>query len=552
MSADARARRLPVLVRGALAATATAAVAIAVATPAYAHTELVSATPAPQSQQPTAPPSVVLRFSSAVEVQTEAIRVFDPAARRVDSGASRRSAANADTVSVPLAAGLSPGIYTTTWRVVSDDGHPLEGAFTFSVGKSGRQTAATDRSISAPAGSGGLVGMLLSACRWLMYGGLLVLVGGAVFLALLWQPGWADRRAAAVVTGSWLAAVLGTIGGLLLQGPNATGRTVGASFDWALQRDVLTSRYGVVGLSRLALLAVAGCLVLARRRRVLPAPGEWLAAAIGLALLVTPTLTSHAAAAEREVFAVAVDVAHLCALAVWLGGLAMLGVAALRSDSVDPTVVAGFSRLAFACVAGVAVTGAVQSWREVGSLSALTNTRYGSLLMAKVAVFVALLGAAAVSRRWVQRRLPSNATAAALRRSVGAEIVLAAVVLLVATMLTAAPPARTAYAAPFRDELHVASLDVAIEVRPAKAGPVTLDVRTTGAGGAEVAVTFVTIDLRLPAHDIGPLRVRLQRISESHYRASDVDLPLPGRWQLDAEIFVGSGKSRTSSSFDVS
>ena len=42
-----------------------------------------------------------------------------------------------------------------------------------------------------------------------------------------------------------------------------------------------------------------------------------------------------------------------------------------------------FSTVAFTCVVALVVTGTVQSWRQLGSLDALTSTNYGRVLLLK-------------------------------------------------------------------------------------------------------------------------------------------------------------------------
>ena len=157
-----------------------------------------------------------------------------------------------------------------------------------------------------------------------------------------------------------------------------------------------------------------------------------------------------------------------------------------------------FSRLAFASVAALVVSGTVQAVREVESPSALFVTTYGWLLVAKLVLVLVLLAAAGVSRVWVQQRLgvrgsrpgarrsltahafaavgggdtvsredddsPEDDEAADLRehlqsesaaehvpdlrRSVLVEVAVAAVVLAVSAVLVGTPPARSAVAQP--------------------------------------------------------------------------------------------------------
>jgi copper transport protein len=98
------------------------------------------------------------------------------------------------------------------------------------------------------------------------------------------------------------------------------------------------------------------------------------------------------------------SVLHLLATGVWLGGLVALLLTLRRSSGEDlAEVVPRFSRIAFASVTVLAVTGVYQSWRGLGSLSALTGTSYGRLLLAKLAGVFVLLLVAGYSRRWTAR-----------------------------------------------------------------------------------------------------------------------------------------------------
>ena len=124
-------------IRTALAAVAVAVAtvaALAAATPASAHDTIVSSSPAADSQLTTAPTEVVLTFSNNLisldENSGTAMTVAD------ESGAdwvAGEPAITADSVTVPLAEGMPNGAYTVTWQVVSSDGHPTSGEYSFSV-----------------------------------------------------------------------------------------------------------------------------------------------------------------------------------------------------------------------------------------------------------------------------------------------------------------------------------------------------------------------------------------------------------------------------------
>src|SRR5690348_10051778 len=120
-----------------------AALLLALALPASAaaHARLVSTTPQAGAALDGAPTTVTVRFDEAVESAFGALTVTDADGQRVDDGRLTRPAAGAG-VSVALRRGLSDGAYTVDYRVVSDDGHPVGGAFVFRVGRGGPSPAA--------------------------------------------------------------------------------------------------------------------------------------------------------------------------------------------------------------------------------------------------------------------------------------------------------------------------------------------------------------------------------------------------------------------------
>jgi copper transport protein len=186
----------------------------------------------------------------------------------------------------------------------------------------------------------------------------------------------------------------------------------------------------------------------------------------------------------------------------------------------------------------------------VRSTAALTGTTYGRLLVVKVALFTAMVVLAALSRRWVQARYrvpamrlspgpgaaaaaPDAGTVSQLRRTVGAETMVAAAVLAVTALLVSAEPARSALARPFSTELRTNQILVDLTVAPAKAGPADLHFYTLSPAGAVQDVAELDVSLRLPGKDVGPLVVPVQRAGPGHFSAYGFEIPLRGRWELD-------------------
>jgi copper transport protein len=528
---------------------------LAGAAPASAHAALTGSNPTQGSVVDKAPAQVSLTFSEQVSLNDESLQVLDPKGGRVDAGSA--SDLGGDTYGLKLRPGLPDGTYTVTYQVVSADSHPVSGAFTFSVGAPSQTSVA----LSGQAVGGGLVGFLYGAARYLSYAGYILLVGGAAFVLACWQRGSGIRPVQRLVVCGWLTLTASTLALLLLRGSYVGSGKAGDIFDLTLLGEVLQTKSGAALVSRLLLLAAAALFIAvlfgayARRdedERTAGAntgsgePAEatdtgamdtgatdtgatdagatgtedpdaeagHLAAekndlTFGLAvggsvvaagLAATWAMAEHASTGVQPGIAMPVDVLHLLAVAVWLGGLSTLVVALFRAPAqtpVEATTVRRFSRLAFGAVLVLVATGIYQSWRQLGSWSALTDTSYGQLLLVKVGLVAVLVGIAWISRRWtaqlsevtapesaavlVEQRselrtpatVPADSRRAAqlarqqaavdstrdkrvrdadphrsgLRRSVLAEAGVAVVLLAVTTALTATEPGRTAEAA---------------------------------------------------------------------------------------------------------
>ena len=97
---------------------------------AWAHAELVTATPRVGSTVPMPPGEVRLSFSEGVEPHFSGMEVTSADGRSVVVG---RVQAQGSEMRVALARGLPMGTYRVTWHVVSVDAHRTQGSFTFEV-----------------------------------------------------------------------------------------------------------------------------------------------------------------------------------------------------------------------------------------------------------------------------------------------------------------------------------------------------------------------------------------------------------------------------------
>jgi copper transport protein len=221
------------------------------AVPAAAHAEVVSTTPADGTSADQAPATVSVRFSEAVQVTPDGIRVLAADGTRVDRGDAAPAPGQPGTVSAALRSGLGPGAYTVAWNVTSADSHPVHGAFTFAVGQgqtAGAPLAGADR------GADPTVTVLVRTARGAGYLGLALLVGAAGMSLLL--DGAAGRSVLAKqIRIGGLTLTLSAALSLLAQGPYAAGTGPGSLLDPDLLHTTLSGRTGIAEALRVVLAA---------------------------------------------------------------------------------------------------------------------------------------------------------------------------------------------------------------------------------------------------------------------------------------------------------
>ncbi|SFW72168.1 copper resistance CopC/CopD family protein [Amycolatopsis australiensis] len=421
------------------------------ATEASAHVEIVSSAPGDGARLSAAPSLVSVTLSENIGIQPGSIKVVDLSGNQVDSGPVFQPGDVAEQLAVRLKPGLPDGSYLVEYAFVSADSHPVRGTFAFVVGTGPLVTSAG--AVSAATGTDPGVDFVSTAVRWLAYVGV-VLLGGLAFVVLCRPAARTDRSARRLLkAGAGLVAATAAAA-FVLQGPYAAGRNLEAVFDTGLLADTLRVAYGKLLLLRLAAVAVLAGLLPRLLRPGLPdrlrSRYENSAMVTGFLVLLTFSATGHPVTDPVMFVSVSADLVHFGAIAVWAGGLAQLAWCLYRpAPGEDPAQVATrFSRVAAGAVTAIALSGAVLAWRVMPSLPTLWTTKFGLLVLLKIAGFAALLAVASRSRRAVRRSMTPEAAGTTktvtsmrgLRQAVAVEVLLSVAVLALAAMLTVTPP----------------------------------------------------------------------------------------------------------------
>ncbi|HEY2886339.1 MAG TPA: copper homeostasis membrane protein CopD [Rhizomicrobium sp.] len=265
---------------------------------------------------------------------------------------------------------------------------------------------------------------------------------------------WASLAVAIISGSAWLLLLAGRIA------DRSVSEVVADGTAWV----VLTqTRFGLDWQLRLLVaVLLAGYPVLFRLKRAPLSNGYGFAhVLLAAAFLGALAWAGHGGATpgtEGSVH-VSADVVHLIAVGAWLGGLIplVLLLERLRRSTEEGLalttceVTRRFSNLGIIAVGAILISGIINAWFLVGSVSGLIETGYGRLLLLKIALFGAMVCLAAVNRLRLLPRLSSWAggrtgsldahTVRTLQRNTIFEILLGLGVIIIVGALGVTPPA---------------------------------------------------------------------------------------------------------------
>jgi copper transport protein len=535
---------------------------------AWAHAALLQTVPLASRTINTAPTEVRLRYSEPVEPRFAIVSVTDAAGRQVTDGNPSTAPGSPQTLVTPLRR-VPEGWYLVFWRVISADGHPVRGAFTFAVGPN----PGPPPQFRVPSLSETATTTQLLIARWVVFLSTMSALGLFVLRAVIARPvvrvvrGCSLRSlniAFAVALG--VALVATPIYALL-----ATAQFTLRSF-WDFG-DVIpavrSSGFGedfldlelVLGLFAIAAIAA---LVVDRPEREQRSVAELLAlpAALGagLAALVLPALAGHAGQKSPRGLSLPLNTAHLTAGSIWLGGLIGLvvlwfSVGRAGRAAALAYVVPRFSVVAFCSVLLLIGTGIGQAFQELPTFASLWETSYGQALLWKIGLLSAALLLAAVNLARTKPRLQARDASAPLllRRLVQGEILFVAAALFAAGVLASLAPPSSALArvqdisarvgpGPVSESVAKGPYRVHVRVTPNRAAvnnafELALTRNGRPVRGAEVVTKFDMLDM-----EMGEQSYRLRERRPGVFRHSAPALVMVGHWGLLFEVTPPGGR----------
>lgn len=494
---------------------------LCLATGAFAHATLVATEPADGSVLAQAPKMVHLRFNEGVT--PGALRLIDAEGNARDDFASQVSGSS---VFITLPERLPRGTQIVSYRVVSQDGHPVSGSLTFSIGEA-------TRGASGQAGDGPSK-LDIWLARIGVYLGLFVGVGGAFFAA--WIGGGPDGG----TTGKRMLGIglVSAVVSLGLQGLDLQSLPPRALITLAPWKAAFFTSLGSSMLIAMAAMTLAWLGWRSSNRMAARVLTSAALAGAGLAL----AMSGHAATAPPQWLSRPLLFVHGVGVAYWVGALAPLAAMARRRSSDLLRALHAFSAGAVWIVALVALTGLTLAVVQLQDFRALLDTAYGTILLVKLALVILLLGFAALNRFVVT---PALATAPddthPLFGSVLVEFVLVIAIFAAVAGWRFTPPPRALAATaqpPLAIHIHTDAAMFQVLISPGKLGNNNFVLQLMNGDASPLEAKEVTLTLSLPKRDIEGLERKAALGHDGYWHVRDVALPLAGRWHMRIDALV--------------
>ncbi len=299
------------------------------------------------------------------------------------------------------------------------------------------------------------------------------------------------------------------------------------------------------------------------------AQSAWLkgaAIAFAAALVGSLAFAGHAIGGQgaEGIVHPAADVLHLIAAAAWVGALVPLALLlAMTKEEADGLAVARtatrrFSTLGIASVATLLVTGFVNGWYLVGSISALNESEYGRLLLIKLALFVCMVAIAAFNWSRLTPNLVQNADATAahrarrqLWRNAAIEACLGAGIIGIVAVLGILPPASHANHhaiegaippdASFQ-HIHTENGMADVLIEPGRVGTASVTIHLLNDDLETLPAQTVTLTLIAPSPGGKPITRSALQDADGEWHVDGIDLPEPGNWTVTVDANLSINK----------
>ena len=385
-------------------------------------------------------------------------------------------------------------------------------------------------------------GLGLGLARWVSMFAIAALFGMLVLMSLGWPEGIHDLPALKFLRSTYVIALGSTVVVLWLTAAATSDRSAVEALNPVTWSDLFNDGPGRALWVRTVLVALTGTVAFVPDRAVTP---RTQLGALGIPALAVASYGFSRSGLESAATVNIAGALHALSAALWIGMLIAVARVVVAKPGGDDLVLAirSYFRLATPLTVIAVVTGVVTARAlDGGSWWEIQHARW-TLLKAVLVALLIYLGVIG-RRRWRSRLARAEhldrRTAALLRRSLGAEMVLAIAILGATAGLASSTPARVEAPSPagsyaYDTTLSAEGFAVRLSITPLVAGPQGLRIEVLEPTTIESLVVRLQ-PTEVPTAPGWEIDVPLRRAGAATLRvANGWRLDIPGVWSVDIE-----------------
>ena len=524
---------------------------------AYAHPVIEYSDPASSATVSAGITQIVIRYSEAIEIDFSAIKVLDNNGNQIDNKDTRYFGEKESSLVITTPP-LTDGIYTVTSKVLSKvDGHLVDEVFLFGVGNVSVplpiQKDVTESIYFPEAGARfpGLVGQV-------------IVLGVTISSLIMWK---AIQRKNLIKENivdlqkfyhGKFSSITG-IGLFLVFASNILMLVVQTIRLQASASDVLQTSFGSVWILRMAITIILLAIwFLMENKTSVSSKKQALMLGLSLVLIGTTTIIGHGTASE-QISAIIIDYVHNLIASIWIGGIIFFAFILLptfsrldgnKKELITLSMIPRFSSMIIIALGIIIITGPTLLWLLEDDVVLLSQSYYGFLIIAKIAIASVMVALGGYNQFKIQRTaekaLKSNDILVhkKLKRSLKTEAVLGIILLGVVALLTNSS-LPTSQAQEETSQI-IYGLDTSVfsenikfdlNIDPFRSGANTISVSAFDSQGEPLDdVSEIRVKISNPQKNIAPIEIPLTKAkSQNSKYEGEMTFGFSGKWNVELE-----------------
>ena len=414
----------------------------------FAHPFTLETNPSSSLNAPVGITEVYVMFSEPIELNFSSLKVYDSNGDQIDNRDTRYY--EGETSLIVTTPPLEEGVYTGTSKVLSKvDGHLVDGAFVFAVGD-----IKLDISDISEKSTSELLFFPEAGARFPGLVGQTIILGSVIASLLIWGTQNKElirkefEKIDTVYHGQFMTIT--GIGLMLVFASNIIMLAVQTLRLETSAIEAIQTTFGTSWLIRMIITVILlGIWFWMDKKKQITKYNHIPMLVLSLALIGTSTMIGHGAA-SGQMAAVVLDYVHNLVAAVWIGGIIYFVFTLLptfsrlektKMEKMSLVMIPRFS-IAFVIALGVVIiSGPTLMWLLESDVGIITESTYGKLIIAKIAIAAIMVGLGGFFQFRVQKagekavKSKSSSVHKSLKRSLKLDVTLGIILLGVVALL---------------------------------------------------------------------------------------------------------------------